>query len=126
MIVVRVNYLLAHFFIAILTRITHLAFGRTHVLLELGLADVREAEGKQRLPGSDVQHVVLLAEQQGSVIEDTVHRESLGRPLLCIWEKAGDHHIAGQNRGEQTGTVHTLMLEVQEHTQIVPRFQRSQ
>ena len=55
-----------------------------YVLLQLGLADVREAEGKQRLPGSDVEHVVLLAEQQRGVIEDTIHRESLGQPLLRI------------------------------------------
>lgn len=75
----------AHYFIAIFSPF---GISFTHVLLQLGLADVREAEGEQRLPGSDVQHVVLLAEQQRCVIEDAVHRKSLGRPLLCIWETA--------------------------------------
>lgn len=56
----------------------------TYVLLQLRLADVREAEGEQRLPRSHVQHVVLLAEQQRGVVKDAVHGEPLGRPLLCI------------------------------------------
>lgn len=97
-------------------------FRHTHVLLQLGLADVGEAEGKQCLPGSDVQHVVFLAEQQRCVIEDAVHRKSLGWSLLCIWKQQenkhiGDlYHIAGQHREEkQIGTEHVLMLEAQEH-----------
>lgn len=102
----------------------HLAF-HTHALLQLGLADVREGEGKQRLPGPDVQHVVLLAEQQRGVIEDAVHRESLGRPLLCIWEMAEEekntntHRLSSHSRNgaERNRLVQNIpMLEVQEHT----------
>ena len=89
-----------HFFIAIFPPF---GISFTHVLLQLGLADVGEAEGEQRLPGSDVQHVVLLAEQQRRVIEDAVHRESLGRPLLCIWETA---------RKKKKKNTHTHTLEI--------------
>lgn len=59
----------------------------TYVLLQPGLADVREAEGEERLPRPHVQHVVLLAEQQRRVIEDAVHGEPLGGPLPGIWKE---------------------------------------
>lgn len=64
----------------------------TYVLLQLGLADVGEAEGEQRLPRSHVQHVVLLAEQQRRVIEDAVHGEPLGGPLPGIWKQQQNAH----------------------------------
>lgn len=62
-------------------------FPVTHVLLQLGLADIREAEGKQSFPGSHIQHVVLLTEQQRGVVGDAVRREPLGRSLLRIWQE---------------------------------------
>lgn len=95
---------------------TVLAFRPAHIFLQLGLADVREAEGKERLPRSDIEHVILLAEQQRGVIEDAVCGESLGRPLLCIWKQqethTGDHYqISQQHREEQNGTKHVLEVE---------------
>lgn len=61
--------------------------GHTYVLLQLGLADVGEAEGEQRLPRSHVEHVVLLAEQQRRVVEDAVHGEPLGGSFPGIWRQ---------------------------------------
>lgn len=77
---------------AIWTRMRHLAFCYTHVLLQLDFADVWEAEGEQCLPGSHIQHVVFLAEQQRGVIKDAVCREPLSWSFLRIWKKMTHTH----------------------------------
>lgn len=105
----RVNYLLASFLTAM--SVSDCPHYHTYVLLQLCLADVREAEGEQRLPRSHVQHVVLLAEQQRGVVKDAVHGEPLGRPLLCIWKTRGKctrdyYRVAGHRKEEQSGADH--------------------
>lgn len=114
----RVNYLLASFLTAM--SVSKTPHYHTYVLLQLCFADVREAEGEQRLPRSHVQHVVLLAEQQRGVVKDTVHGEPLGRPLLCVWKTTGkctrDYYcVAGHRKGEQSGADHYSSEYKREH-----------
>ena len=60
---------------------------RTYIPLQLGGADISEVQCKQLLPGSHVEHVVLLAEEQRGEIQDPRDREMSGGPLLCIWRR---------------------------------------
>ena len=57
----------------------------THVPVQPG--DVSEVQGEQGLSRPQVQHVVLLTEQQRGEVQEPRDREVSARPLLRIWER---------------------------------------
>lgn len=78
----------------------NVVYRRSYIPLQLDCADIGEVEREENLPGADVQHVVLFAEEEGGVIEDPADREMFGYSLLRIWTEHTKRGVIHECQGD--------------------------